>query len=638
MPNPFLPSYDEDTENELNDPDDVLEEGELFSEVHHGSDSDEEDVLEIRLGRSRSSSSSRSPGASDYPHHTHCPFPYPLSSPSLLRTTSSDKDHVTIAPIAPTLLKTTGVGNHFVVTDLGGRDCTPPSPPVDLVYVPSFGGGYGLPRKNSDGIYGGGSSSDDVYRRKGGRFSSSPGSSTSTSASNSRSPPPAIPAAEAFPIPQVLSPPAMESPMGAHDESYDYFGSAAAAQVLSSDLPVSIRQADLGADFGPDTGALGVRLGRPVGMPEVVVNDETGAIEERCESRPRSRSHSHSSHSRSHSRTPSPAEANAESDATRMRSTSPIYSPPAPLPLPQDATLLSPTDSYPPRGRTPPGMPPRSWSFSNDGHSSADACRGRSVTRNSSFSDRERSSSRTSCVGGTGSPLGSVSPTGPRAGSGANGIYAAYMQGRHGSQRGDGSAEGIGSRERGRQRGISETSTSPPRKATPCEGRSLDAAIADVSSTHSPIPSTNAPVSTTLPPVASPGPCPPLQPPEQPNLPTRRPAPKPTLSIPIPIPNHSRQSMEEDKHPRLPSNTSPPSVLRHVSIPVPAPPTSAPASVHAEKPQSSTPAPSARDSLTPPGSPNDHGTLVGRAAEIVSTARGLFGVLWSTTSHSPGVP
>jgi len=65
--------------------------------------------------------------------------------------------------------------------------------------------------------------------------------------------------------------------MGAHNESYGYHGSAAAAQVLSTDLPISMRQADLGADFGPDEGALGVRLGRAVDMPEViVVNDETG--------------------------------------------------------------------------------------------------------------------------------------------------------------------------------------------------------------------------------------------------------------------------------------------------------------------------------------------------------------------------
>jgi hypothetical protein len=76
------------------------------------------------LGRSRSSSSSRSPGAPEYSRRvTQPPFSY-SHSPPLVRTGSSDKEHVTIAPIAPTLLKTTGVGNHFVVTDLGGRERT----------------------------------------------------------------------------------------------------------------------------------------------------------------------------------------------------------------------------------------------------------------------------------------------------------------------------------------------------------------------------------------------------------------------------------------------------------------------------------------------------------------------------------
>jgi hypothetical protein len=590
-------------------------------------------VLEMRtsLSRSRSSSSSRSPGAFD---HSRNGYPHPHSRPPLVRTVSADKEHVTIAPIAPTLLKTTGVGNHYVVTDHVGRESTPPTPPVDLVYVPSLGSGY-VPRKNSGGIYGGGSSSDDVYRHnKGGRFSSSPGTSTSTSASSSRSPPPAVPAAEALPIPRGLSPPGIESPMGAHDESYDFFGSAAAAQVLSVDLPVHMRQADLGADFSPDTGALGVRLGRAVDMPEVVVNDETGAIEERCESRPRSRSHSRS-HSQSHSRTPSPAELpalNTDSDAARIRSTSP----PSSLPFPQDATHLSPTDSYPSRGRTPPGMPPRSWSFSNDG--SGERCRGRSVTRNSSFSDRERSSSKTSFVGGTGSPLGSVSPTGSRSEPAGNGIYAAYVQARHGARRGNGSSEGTGSRERGRRAGVSEASISPPRTGTTYESRSLDAAMADVSPTLSPCPSANILESPTLPSIASPGPWATVTP-QQPNSSTHPINPRPTLSIPLPNIS-SPPTTDEEKHPRLASGTTSPSVLRHVSMVVPAPPTSEPASVLAQKPQSPTLSHSARDCLTPPGSPNEHGTFVGRAAEIVSTARGLLGVLLSgNSSNTPsGVP
>ncbi len=600
-------SYDEDSENGFNDPDDALDEGELFSEGHNGSDSDEDgEILEMRssLCRSRSSSSSRSPGASEY-SRAHPPFPYPVRPP-LVRTASSEKEHVSIAPIAPTLLKTTGVGNHYVVTDLGGREHTPSTPPVDLVYVPSFGAGHGLPRKNSGGLYGEGSSSDDVYRRKGGRFSSSPGTSTSTSASsNSRSPPPTNPTAEALPIPGVSSPPTMESPTGTTDELYDYFGSAATVQVF-------------GTNFGPDTGALGVRLGRAVDMPEVVVNDETGAIEERCESRP---SHPHS---------------RSQSDATPMRPTSPNYSS-----LPQDATLLSPTDSYPSRGRTPPGMPPRSWSFSNDGHSSAEPYRGRSVTRNSSFSDRERSSSRTSHVGGTGSPFGSVSPTGSRDGSAGNGIYSVYTQGRNGVRRVNGNAESTGSRERGRSSadrrvGVGETSTSPPRKTT-CEGRSPDATIAEVSPTPSPVPSTNTLVSPTSPSATSSEPSLSTLLPQQPGSPARSISPKSTLSIPIP--NDSQSTTEEDRHCRIAANTHSPSVLRHVSLAVPAPPTSAPASVLAQKPQSPTITPSARDSLTPPGSPTEHGTLVGRASEIVSTARGLFGVLWSGSSgNAPGVP
>jgi len=419
--------------------------------------------------------------------------------------------------------------------------------------------------------------------------------------------------------------------MGAHDESYDYYGSAAAAQVLSTELPISTRQDDLGADFGPDAGALGVRLGRAVDMPEViVVNDETGAIEERRESRPRSRSHSRSQ-SRSHSRTPSPAEvkaASTEIDTTRTRSASPTHSSPSTHPLPEDGTYLSPPDSYPSRGRTPPGMPPRSWSFSNDGNSPGELRRGRSVTRNSSFSDRERSSSRTSSVYGTGSPLGSVSPTGHGNGSTGNGIYSVYAQGCNGVRPRNDTAESTDSRERGRadrRSGISETSVSPPRKG-PSYGGTL-----------SPVPSIDTIVSTPISPTshtaASLVPSSSTLPPHPPTSPT---VSKSTVSVPILAP--SPLTTEEDKHSRLASGLNAPSVLRHVSLAVPAPPTSATASVLAEKPQLPTPPSFARDSLTPPGSPSEHGSFAGRAAEIVSTARGLLGVLWSGSNSSPGMP
>jgi hypothetical protein len=580
------------------------------------------------LGRSRSSSSSRSPGASGYSPVTQPPFSYPHSSP-LIRTGSSDKEHVTIAPIAPTLLKTTGVGNHFVVTDLGGRERTSFTTPVNLVYVPSFGNGYASPRRKNSGSL----SNDDVYRRQGSRFTSSPGTSTSTSASSSsRSPPPPIPAAEAFPVPHILSPPTVESPMGCHDDSFDYFGSAAAAQVLSADLPINMRQADLGADFGPETGALGVRLGRAIDRPEVVVvNDETGAIEERCEGRHHSRSRSYSrSHSRSHSRTPSPAEllsAAIEPDTVRLRPTT--SSPPS---LPSDPTRLSPPDSYPTRGRTPPGVPSRSRAFSNDGHSSVDPCRGRSATRNSSFSDRDRSSSRTSLVAGTGSPLGSVSPTGPRAGPVSNSIYSVYSQGLNAARRESDNAES--SKERGRGRtdhraSISETSASPLRKTSPDDCRSSDVTVT-VSPVLSPAPRLSPAIPSSSLTVATPEPS---LPPSSPSSHVHPIVPKPTSVKP----NLAPIVVGEDRHVRLASHS--PSVLRHISVAVPAPPAPAPASVLAQKPQSPTLASSARDSLTPPSSPSEHGTIVGRAAEIVSTARGIFGALWSgSNGPSPGVP
>ena len=539
---------------------------------------------------------------------------------------------MTIAPIAPTLLKTTGVGNHFVVTDLGGRERPSFTTPVNLVYVPSFGNGYASPRRKNSGSL----SNDDVYRRQGSRFTSSPGTSTSTSASSSsRSPPPPIHAAEAFPVPHVLSPPTVESPMGCHDDSFDYFGSAAAAQVLSADLPINMRQADLGADFGPETGALGVRLGRAIDMPEVVVvNDETGAIEERCEGRQRSRSRSYSrSHSRSHSRTPSPAEllsAAIESDTVRLRPTT--SSPPS---LSCDPTHLSPPDSYPTRGRTPPGVPSRSRAFSNDGHSSVDTGRGRSVTRNSSFSDRDRSSSRTSLIAGTGSPLGSVSPTGPRAVPVSNSIYSVYSQGLNGARRESDSAES--SKERGRGRtghraSISETSASPLRKTSPDDCRSSDVTITGVSPILSPTPRLSPAMPSSSLAVAPPEPSLSLSSPSSHVHPI---VPKPTSVKPKLAPI----VVGEDRHVRPASNSHSPSVLRHISVAVPAPPAPASTSVLIEKPQSPTLASSARDSLTPPSSPSEHGTLVGRAAEIVSTARGIIGALWSgSNGPSPGVP
>jgi hypothetical protein len=212
-----------------------------------------------------------------------------------------------------------------------------------------------------------------------------------------------------------------------------------------------------------------------------------------------------------------------------------------------------------------------------------------------------------------------------------------YTQELNGARRERESESAESSKERGRGRtdhraGISETSASPPRKTSPDDCRRPDAPDAGVSPVLSPVPSPSPVTPSSSLPVACPEPSlssPSLHPHAHPIV------PRPTLAKPSIAP----PAVGEDKHPRLPSNSHSPSVLRHISIAVPAPPEQAPASVLAEKPQAPTLAPSARESLTPPSSPGEHGTFAGRAAEIVSSARGLLGVLWSgSNSHSPGVP
>ncbi|THH13770.1 hypothetical protein EW146_g6482, partial [Bondarzewia mesenterica] len=277
--------YDQDSEAECID--DALDEPSLFSEGHAGSDSDEDDdILEMRTSstRSRSSSSSRSPGMS------YAQLLHPNIRPPLIHTGSSDKEHMTIAPIAPTMLKTTGVGNHA-----GMGHSIHQSQHVNLVYVPSLGSAYASVRRSSTG-----SSSEDVYRHREARFSVGAG------LSRGASPHPALYGHAPHPqLGGMLSPPTAESP---EEEAFDYFGNVALEQALQEDEREGVvRYAQGGAESvtnGRNSGP--VVYGRQT--PEVVVNDEDGMVEERRErSRSRSRSKSRS-RSRSHSRTPSPAE------------------------------------------------------------------------------------------------------------------------------------------------------------------------------------------------------------------------------------------------------------------------------------------------------------------------------------------
>ncbi|KAI0040376.1 hypothetical protein FA95DRAFT_884403 [Auriscalpium vulgare] len=723
--------YDEDSEAEaeFNEADDIIDEGGLFSEGQNGSDSDEEDddILEMRTSstRSRSSSSSRSPGVSaTYTRRSQPPSSY-NPRPPLIRTSSSDKEHMTIAPIAPTILKTTGVGNHFVVPHFGrgrgSRDT--PSQPISLVYVPPIGSGY---RRGSSGSANGTSSSEDVYRHREARFTvgaTSPSLDASPSGSRSptsRSAPATAQAianslagaavqAQPLPIPgpehyghvpygagpaRVLSPPMVESPMGAHEDGFDYFGAAAmvnAHPIIAAERVANAPDADIGVDMmhAPDSileghGRVSARgMGaqtRSGGMPEVVVNDENGAIEERREvelspsrSRSRTRSRSRSkSHSRSHSRTPSPAELMIfDQDSARTHNPSSSISVPVSRTSSShsvtsptfDPSLLSPpTEHLPTRGRTPTvvvaaspsisaaaisgSVSPRERSYSRDRED-----RGRSVTRTSSFSDRERSASRSSVVG-SGSPLGSVSPTASSLGLGG-GAYAVYTQGRGregGLARGrKGSVESLGSAVRGRvgrRPSASESSVSPSSPTLP-EGRSLDS-IAAALPPPSPSTSFSAP-STTIPRSPSiPNEPPPsssrLSKPALPKIPTSiKEEDEPSRSVASSIP-----STPVDASPAVQAAPSPPTALRRSSPkdmirpPALAPPTSATSHVHAEPPAKQTHSaikagnPAAVPLPTSPTSPTDESSgLVGRAADLVSTARGFLGAFWPSHNSHP---
>ncbi|KAI0074514.1 hypothetical protein K474DRAFT_1529825 [Panus rudis PR-1116 ss-1] len=142
-----------------------------------GSDSDEDDddVLEIRTSssRSRSSSSSRS---------RHSPLSqangpaYPSSMrtrPPLVRQSSTDRERMTIAPIPPTILKSTGVGNELADIPEDPKVSIPKE--VELVYVPPSNSIYSLPSTPNIGAGsstpGGPGGAEDVYHHRESYFS-----------------------------------------------------------------------------------------------------------------------------------------------------------------------------------------------------------------------------------------------------------------------------------------------------------------------------------------------------------------------------------------------------------------------------------------------------------------------------------
>ncbi|PCH36292.1 hypothetical protein WOLCODRAFT_126993 [Wolfiporia cocos MD-104 SS10] len=625
--------------------------------VNSDSDDDDEDVLEMRTSRSRASSTSSTS------HRMRPSFSadmaassYPRCRPPLMRKASTGGERVTIAPIAPTILKSTGVGNNLI--SVGTGKITPVPKDVELVYVPPSNSNYGLHGSPNVG-------SEDVYHHRESYFS------IGTSPSPSRSPlsSPQVPTAAVLPPPGQLSssPPKYEtvtghffphqSPVGSpihHDDlsdgvvedTFDYFDGPTLTRDYSGEWS-SARGRSNSRDDMSDGGAASVPTGRssrghspptysPGQSPQtpvVLVNEVNGATEERTE--------------RSRESSPSYADHTEDSTPTFVHTTTPAVPVPrvgasrsnthpqisfSQSPQVPECVLLSPPD-FPGRGRTPPGSAsgstttgPSSCSRSSDSRSDS---RGRSLTRNASFSDRERSGSRSSR--GTNSPMGSLSPTGSALALGGANAYAKGRERDSRSLRGD--------EERGRERTgrALAASLSPPNLV---ESPTRDAGeyqayspsvVSSTSEESSPPSSVSGSSTASAATVRQSSQMDALSH----SSATSRPRAPGIAAVPIPSPIQEEDE-QRSRHP-TPAN-SPVSALNPVL-----PPSASPASPQ-EKSARRTTSPDAKSPINsaspvpiprpktygPRDGQQDPQTLVSRAVDIVSSARGFLGSIWNS--------
>jgi hypothetical protein len=625
----------------------------------------EDEVLEIRP-RSRSSSSSSRPALPPSAYLSHM-------RPPLARTFSSEKEHVTIAPIAPTLLKAT-VGDDeededaLAAYSMPGM-CPPGSRP--LVYVPRVGSNYSLLSPSRSG------SSEDVHYHREAHFSIGTGyrlppTPSTSDISSLNYPLPQRPRPDSrtyFPGPAVSTSPDAAAGADVDEDAYDYFGGPP----------------DMGDEYAEPRASYAGRRSRPqrgensedtVTSPEVVIDD--GTIDGMME-------HSDtSSKTSSGLRTPSPDDTPQQA-AIRIAHSAPVpvprtvsgptptaSSPPSSTAPPtrgsstttNNARLLSPPDAGSLRGRptSPTLQEPRRASGGSARRFSADRqednSRGRSATRNSSFSsEREHSSSR-----GNNSPLGSISPSGSLIGvGGVGGSYSsAYAGGRETRGRSSrcssrvSSAESLnslnGDRERGRGRAtrrLSESLSPPVAGATavsssPVVGRAsastLGTVCEDVSCTSGSSTPSERSATTTVKPSGLPTPIA-----EEPE-PTLLPAPvtAPVLAQPQPQQQQQQVSQQRVVPTSVPTPANSPVLVMKRAMPVAPPSPSEPTMTRDVSPPSSV-----RTSQSPPptsarheggkrrklsGSVGDervNGSLVGRTVDAFSAAaRGFMGQIW----------
>ncbi|OCH84624.1 hypothetical protein OBBRIDRAFT_798913 [Obba rivulosa] len=700
--------YEEDSEVAYDEEDD--EPASFYIEHRDspaGSDSDDDDdVIEMRTSSSRSRSSSASSSRS--PRFATVPLPGSKDpSPSgsnrshhgLSRRASAGGDRVTIAPIAPTLLKSTGFGNEVVDRSYGkGRAAKD----VELVYVPPSNSTYNHPNTPANGSH------EDVYHHRESYFSvGTSGQRVPITSVDALPPPyqtqPTAGSSQSHSRGLYVHPPLVESPQQMHaemggqdaalEDAYDYFEGpdlgedfgdwrAQMGRRRQSRREQREREEGAGAVRYAEGGTASVTTGRSArsagrgspDVPVVVVNEVNGAMEERKE-RSREGSPSPPDHieqtvvksefagslDQPHSATHSIPFASSPAVPVPRLGASPhiAISPqstgtaaPASASVSTDPSRLSPPEAALCRGRPSSvsgSTTTGSFSRSSDSASRSDS-RGRSLTRTPSFSDRDRSSSH-----GTSSPIGSISPTGS-----ALGIAAGSYSGR-GRDR-DGRSvmrAGRGDVERGRNRSGRKLgdSTSPPSvlgsptrsgsdmEYQPYSPTLVDAVDSPIERGRAPSPpssisgSSTASVSTIVPSRQSVGETDASM--GRPRLTLGSPHAKiVAVPIPSPIPEEDEQ---RSRHP-TPAN-SPVTVLhpmghaRQESVskeksPITTPPHSAPwqvtpPAIDSPAPALESPAADRSRKVADARAEQQSGTLVGRAVEIVTSARGFLGSIWN---------
>lgn len=578
---------------------------------------DEDEVLEMRVRHAKpgamlpsrssshsssstsSSSRSRPPKArsASYTHHINGSSVHhrrTTAGGALMRTPSSDKELVTIALIAPTILKTRAEEDeHYPYANSHSYPHPPSSgkwyaydaqdSPVELVYVPPSYICAHIGSVDGDGLV------DDMMAE---RYHKS------------------LKPAQFFDGPVVASPsPDEDVPMKEVD-TRAYFEQHERVEAEAEGPENGLRYSHGGAGSVPAVHNLG--------RPEVVVSSEDSSGERlsRSSSRSRSRSKSHS-----RSRTPSPSLASIQMPP--QSTTVPV---PRSSSFPSTSGLLQPPDA--PRGRSASS----STLFSQ---AEGQQTRGRSATRTSSFSDRDSESTES---------LGSLSPDG---GFGlAIGIGSAYVGGRDRDARSDRQREGVvrivgrgrdrvGRRTDSNSGSGSSLSPEDPRvpavvTAPPPEPSKKKFTSASSSSSDS---STISAVSasTMRPPprlVLNTGPSP------QPDLTQAAPASATSVSSSstvIPSTPNQAQTIKEEQEciSRQPTPANSPTLTMRPAIPSPKSYSTASSSRHERKPSAGTSRSPTRGDDRQQG-----GTLVGRAVEIMSNAGAFLNSFWHSGAQA----